>query len=98
MLFDGEGRRVLAGGYLPAAYSDIGWWPRPSTHYYKNEFPDRFHPLMDTRRWGPGERLVFEPYTKEFYEESFEWVAAHGIFPEGKMGRGKYEQATLSLG
>jgi hypothetical protein len=23
------------------------------THYYKNEFPERFHPLMDTRRWGP---------------------------------------------
>jgi hypothetical protein len=54
--------------------------------------------LMDTRRWGPGERLVFEPYTKEVYEEAFEWIAAHGIFPDGKMGSGKYEQATLSLG
>ena len=28
---------------------------------------------------------------------SFEWIAAHGIFPDGKMGSGKYEQATFSL-
>jgi hypothetical protein len=32
------------------------------------------------------------------FEESFEWIAAHGMFSEGKMGTGKYEQATLSLG
>ena len=82
---------------LRKAQRDIDLRPELYTHYYKNEFPDRFHALMDTRRWGPGERLVFEPYTKEVYEESFEWIAAHGIFPDGKMGSGKYEQATFSL-
>jgi hypothetical protein len=82
---------------LRKAQRNIDLRPELYTHYYKNEFPDRFHALMDTRRWGPGERLVFEPYTKETYEESFEWIAAHGIFPDGKMGSGKYEQATLSL-
>ena len=83
---------------LRKAQRDIDLRPELYTHYYKNEFPDRFHAKMDTRRWGPGERLVFEPYTKEVYEESFEWIAAHGIFPDGKMGSGKYEQATVSLG
>jgi hypothetical protein len=83
---------------LRRAQRDIDLRPELYTHYYKNEFPDRFHPMMDTRRWGPGERLVFETYTKEVYEESFEWIAAHGIVEEGKMGRGKYEEATLSLG
>jgi hypothetical protein len=82
---------------LRKAQRDIDLRPELYTHYYKNEFPDRFHARMDTRRWGPGERLVFEPYTKEVYEESFEWIAAHGIFPDGKMGSGKYEQATFSL-
>src|SRR5579862_5380341 len=82
---------------LRKAQRDIDLRPELYTHYYKNEFPDRFHAMMDTRRWGPGERLVFEPYTKEVYEESFEWIAAHGIFPDGKMGSGKYEQATFSL-
>jgi hypothetical protein len=52
---------------------------------------------MDPRRWGPGERLVFEPYTKEVFEESFRWIAEHGIFPEGGMGPGRYEDAVVSL-
>jgi len=82
---------------LRRAQRDIDLRPELYTHYYKNEFPDRFHALMDTRRWGPGERLVFEPYTKDVYETSFEWIAAHGIFPEGGMGSGSYERATLSL-
>jgi len=82
---------------LRRAQRDIDLRPELYTHFYKNEFPDRFHARMDTRRWGPGERLVFEPYTKEVYEESFEWIAAHGIFPEGGMGSGQYERATLSL-
>jgi len=47
---------------LRKAQRDIDLRPELYTHYYKNEFPDRFHKAMDTRRWGPGERLVFEPY------------------------------------
>lgn len=82
---------------LRRAQRDIDLRPELYTHYYKNEFPDRFHAMMDTRRWGPGERLVFEPYTKEVYQQSFEWIAAHNIFPEGKMGNTRYEDATLSL-
>lgn len=82
---------------LRRAQRDIDLRPELYTHYYKNEFPDRFHKLMDTRRWGPGERLVFEPYTKEVYEQSFEWIAAHGIFADSGMGNGEYEKATLSL-
>ena len=82
---------------LRRAQRDIDLRPELYTHYYKNEFPDRFHKLIDTRRWGPGERLVFEPYTKEVYEQSFEWVASHGIFADSGMGSGEYEKATLSL-
>jgi NMT1/THI5 like len=82
---------------LRKAQRDIDLRPELYTHYYKNEFPDRFHALMDTRRWGPGERLVFEPYTKEVFEESREWIADHHIFPDGAMGSRQYENVTLSL-
>src|SRR5215472_12687720 len=82
---------------LRRAQRDIDLRPELYTHYYTNEFPDRFHAQMDTRRWGPGERLVFEPYTKEVYEQSFEWIAAHGMFADTGMGTGDYEKATLSL-
>jgi hypothetical protein len=82
---------------LRRAQRDIDLRPELYTHYYRKEFPERFHAVMDPRRWGPGERLVFEPYTKEVFEESFRWIAEHGIFPEGGMGPGRYEDAVVSL-
>ena len=57
----------------------------------------RYHAMMDTRRWGPGERIVFEPYTKEVYEETFRWIADHGMFADHGMGSGNYEQAVVRL-
>ena len=82
---------------LRRAQRDIDLRPDLYTHYYKNEFPVRYHARMDTRRWGPGERLVFEPYTKEVYEETFKWIADHGIFADTGMGAGRYEDSVLRL-
>jgi hypothetical protein len=56
---------------LRRAQRDIDLRAELYTHYYRKEFPLRFHDQMDTRGWGPGERLVFEPYSKETFEESF---------------------------
>jgi hypothetical protein len=81
---------------LRRAQRDIDLRPDLHTHYYKNEFPLRYHAAMDTRRWGPGERLVFEPYTREVYEETFKWIADHGIFADSGMGAGHYEEAVIS--
>jgi hypothetical protein len=81
---------------LRRAQRDIDLRPERYTHYYRNEFPLRFHARMDTRRWGPGERLVFEPYTREAFEDSFRWIADHGIF-DGSMGPGVYEQSIVTL-
>lgn len=81
---------------LRRAQRDLDLRPELYTHYYKKEFPERFLDQMDTRRWGPGERMVFEPYTKEVYEQSFEWIGQHRIFGEGEMGRGVYDEATVS--
>jgi len=82
---------------LRVAQRDIDLRPELYTHYYKNEFPERFHAMMDTRRWGPGERIVFEPYSKQVFEESFDWIARHRIFPDGQMGPGDYDTATISF-
>jgi hypothetical protein len=86
-------RRFFAA--LRRAQRDIDLRPERYTKYYRNEFPVRYHAVMDTRRWGAGERLVFERYSKEVFEETFEWIAAHGIFAEGGMGSGSYEEAIL---
>jgi hypothetical protein len=82
---------------LRRAQRDIDLRPELYRHHYLKEFPKRFHEMMDLSRFGPGERLVFEPYTQDIFDESFKWIAEHHIFPEGAMGHGNYAQATLSL-
>src|ERR1700756_896173 len=82
---------------LRRAQRDIDLRPERYTHYYKKEFPARFHEVMDTRRWGPGERIVFEPYTTEVFEESFRWIKERGIFADGTMGSGDYDASIVTL-
>jgi ABC-type nitrate/sulfonate/bicarbonate transport system substrate-binding protein len=82
---------------LKSAQRDIDLRPELYAHYYRNEFPERYHAMMDTRRWGPGERIVFETYSREAYDLSFEWIARHEIFAEGRMGSGDYEKAVVSF-
>jgi hypothetical protein len=82
---------------LRRAQRDIDLRPELYTHYYQKEFPVRFHDQIDTRRWGPGERIVFEPYSRQIFEESFRWIAERGIFPEGGMGSGNYSESVVSL-
>jgi hypothetical protein len=40
---------------------------------------------------------VFETYSKEVFEQSFDWIAGHGIFAEGRMGAGEYDRSTISF-
>lgn len=82
---------------LRRAQADIDLRPELYTHYYLRELPERFHGMVDVRRMGPGERIVFEPYTREVFEASHRWIAEHGIFPEGGLGDGAYDEATYSL-
>jgi hypothetical protein len=84
---------------LKRAQRDIDLRPDLYLHYYKNEFPTKYHAMMDTRRWGPGERIVFEPYTEEAFSQSRDWIAERGIFDGGKpnMGTDSYKEAVVQL-
>ena len=70
---------------LRRAQRDIDLRPELYTRHYRNEFPQRFLGEIDTRRWGPGERIVFEPYTREVFEESFEWIRSREIFDAASL-------------
>ena len=84
---------------LKRAQRDIDLRPELYTHHYKKEFPTRYHELMDTRRWGPGERLVFEPYTEEAFMQARDWIAEREIFEGGKpaMGSDSYRDVVIRL-
>ena len=78
-------------------YIDIDAEPERYKHYFERDVPEKYRSRVDVRAFSPGERLVFEPYTREAFTESREWIAAHGIFAPGEMGSGNYEEAVLSV-
>jgi hypothetical protein len=82
---------------LKRAQRDLDLRPELYTRFYKNEFPKRYHDKMDTRRWGPGERIVFEPYSKEVFEESRDWIRERGIFEDNDLGAKAYDSAVVRL-
>jgi NitT/TauT family transport system substrate-binding protein len=63
-------------------------------HYYAKEIPSRYLDRVDVRAFGPGERIIFLPYTKETYLRSQEWMQQRELFPENNS-RLSYEQAVL---
>ena len=79
---------------LRRAQADIDLMHQKYVHFFANELPERFAKLVDVRRFGPGERLVFEPYTKEMYEATHAWVAERGIFDADAIGSGAFEEAV----
>jgi ABC-type nitrate/sulfonate/bicarbonate transport system substrate-binding protein len=82
---------------LKRAQQDLDLRPELYTKYYYREMPQRFHEQMDVRRWGPGERIVFEPYSREIFETSYDWIAEREIFDKDGMGVRDYDKATVSL-
>lgn len=67
---------------LARAQMDIDLEPERYKHYFLNEIPDRFHDLVDVRRFGTGERIVFLPYTREMYETAQQWMRQRRLFED----------------
>ncbi len=82
---------------LRLAQTDIDRLHQSFVHYYLNEIPERHAKLVDVRRFGPGERLVFEPYTEAMYNSTQEWVLERGIFDGDTSIQSTYENAVARL-
>ena len=80
---------------LQRAQRDVDLEPERYKHYLLRELPERFHPLVDVRAFGPGERLVFEPYTVEMFEQTHRWMESLHLFPAEQVGRGSYQESVL---
>jgi NitT/TauT family transport system substrate-binding protein len=59
------------------------------------EIPEDLLELADVRRFGTGERIVFEPYTPEMFERTHRWMAEWDLFDPTAPGRA-YEDAVLT--
>ena len=82
---------------LRRAQADIDIMHQAYTPYYANELPERHRALVDVRRFGPGERFVFEPYTQDMYDRTQAWIDASTIFPERQPGSSAYADAVIRL-
>jgi hypothetical protein len=49
------------------------------------------------RRFGPGERFVFEPYTRDMYDRTQTWIDERGIFAPNQPRSGAYADAVIRL-
>jgi NitT/TauT family transport system substrate-binding protein len=61
--------------------------PERYKHYYLKEIPERYHDQIDVGCLGPGEPVVFLPYTQEMYERSQQWMRERGLFDEQEAMR-----------
>jgi NitT/TauT family transport system substrate-binding protein len=80
---------------LRRAQRDIDVEHQRYTHYYLCEMADEFKSMVDVRAFGPGERLVFEPYTREIYEQTHRWMEQHQLFGHDQAGQARFESAVV---
>ncbi|MFT4725624.1 MAG: hypothetical protein ACI9UN_000119 [Granulosicoccus sp.] len=99
MIPDGVELEQVAQYYeaLRLAQADIDQMHQPYVHYYLNELPERHARLVDVKRFGPGERIVFEPYSKNLYETTQSWIRERGIFDGASAGPSDYESAVIRV-
>src|SRR5438105_15844898 len=79
---------------LQRAQRDIDLEPERYKHYFLKELPEKYHGMIDVNGFGPGERLVFEPYTREMFERTHRWMEESKLFPEGQSGTADYRLAV----
>jgi NitT/TauT family transport system substrate-binding protein len=84
-MFGGETEPLDVERYFRAlrrAQMELDLEPERYKHYYLKEIPERYHDQIDVRCFGPGERVVFLPYTQEMYERSQQWMRERRLFEE----------------
>lgn len=81
---------------LQRAQRDIDAEPERYKHYFLKELPTEYHEQVDVQGFGTGERIVFEPYTREVYETTRKWMDANDLFDTAQDADVEYEEAVLA--
>jgi hypothetical protein len=78
---------------LRRAQAELDLEPEPYTRHWLAEMPEDLQHAADVRRFGPGERIVFEPYTREMFDRTRRCMERWQLF-DGD--RSTYEDAVLT--
>lgn len=80
---------------LRTAQRDIDLEPERYKHHWLKEMPEDIAEMVDVRRFGPGERMVFEPYTREMYEATHRWMKTWDLLDIDVGAEEGYRRAVL---
>jgi ABC-type nitrate/sulfonate/bicarbonate transport system substrate-binding protein len=80
---------------LRRAQADIDLNPDRFKHYHLRAVPEKYHDQVDVRAFGPGERIVFLPYSREVYTATRQWTQDRKLFPDIPPSTVGYDEATL---
>jgi NitT/TauT family transport system substrate-binding protein len=78
------------------AQREIDLEPERFKQYWEREIPEDLRALVDVRRFGPGERIVFEPYTRDMFERTHRWMERWELFDASAVARPSYEDAVIA--
>lgn len=80
---------------LRRAQREIDIEPELYKHYFSRELPRDLLALVDILRFGPGERIAFEPYTRELYERTQRWMQVWDLFTPEQAAQSRFEDVVL---
>jgi NitT/TauT family transport system substrate-binding protein len=80
---------------LLRAQQEIDLEPQRYAHYWEREMPADLAGLVDVRRFGPGERIVPQPYTKKMFERSHQWMRTWDLLDPTVAAEAHYEDVML---
>ena len=77
-VIEGDVEKYMNG--LRRAQMDLDIEPEKYKHFYLNEIPERYRTTLDVRRFSPGERIVFLPYTDATFARTQAWLHERKLF------------------
>jgi NitT/TauT family transport system substrate-binding protein len=80
---------------LLRAQQEIDLEPQRHVHHWAKEMPADLLDLVDVRRFGPGERVVPQPYTQEMFERSHAWMQAWELLDPSAAAAARYDEVVL---
>jgi NitT/TauT family transport system substrate-binding protein len=66
------------------------------TRHWAAEMPADLLEIADVRRFGPGERVVPQPYTQEMFDRTQGWMRAHDLLDASAPSPGSYAETVLT--
>ena len=66
------------------------------TRHWAREMPADLLELVDVRRFGPGERVVPQPYTREMFERTQGWMREWGLLDLTDPAGARYDETVLA--